>query len=138
MSRCDDTVAEGGRFTFSIALELPESVPVADVRVVFWGDDGLPALDSYTRTQGSSLRLEQGTNSVRSAVGPLTLKRGRYAVSIAVLNRSNNLHLYWGDRIRVVDVDGPITGAVPYTPPLTCLSVTAEDGQLEQPHPQRS
>jgi lipopolysaccharide transport system ATP-binding protein len=131
---CDDTVADGGQFTFSISLELPELVNVADVRVVFWGDDGLPALDAYTRTQGWSLRLEQGISSVRLAVGPLRLKRGRYAVSIALLNRANNLHLYWGDRIRTVEVDGPATGAVPYTPPLTCLSISAENSRPERQH----
>ena len=131
---CDDTVADGGLFTFSISLELPELVTVADVRVVFWGDDGLPALDAYTRTQGWSLRLQEGTSVVRFAVGPLSLKRGRYAVSIALLNRANNLHLYWGDRIRAVEVDGPMTGAVPYTPPLTCLSITAENSRLEHKH----
>jgi len=119
---CDDTVADGGLFTFSISVDVPELVAVADVRVVFWGDDGLPALDAYTRTQGWSLRVKAGSSTIRLAVGPLRLKRGRYAVSIAVLNRSNNLHLYWGDRIRTVEVDGPMTGAVGYTPPLTCLS----------------
>ena len=44
-----------------------------------------------------SLRLEEGISNVRLAVGPLRLKRGRYAVSIAMLNRSNNLHLYFGE-----------------------------------------
>jgi lipopolysaccharide transport system ATP-binding protein len=131
IGRCDDTVADGGLFSFSISLDLPAPVTVADVRVVFWGDDGLPALDAYTRTQGWSLRLEEGISVVSLAVGPLRLKRGRYTVSIALLDRSNNLHLYWGDRIRAVEVDGPITGAVPYTPPLTCLSITAENGRLE-------
>jgi len=126
IASCDDTVADGGQFMFSMALALPELVTVADVRVVFWGDDGLPACDAYTRTQGWSLRLEGGISKVTLAVGPLRLKRGRYAVSIAMLNRSNNLHLYWGDRIRTVEVDGPVTGAVPYTPPLTCLSITTE------------
>jgi hypothetical protein len=69
---------------------------------------------------------------VRLNVGPLSLKRGRYAVSIAVLNRSNNLHLYWGDRIRAVDVEGPVTGAVPYTPPLACLSITADNSRPQR------
>jgi len=126
IDRCDDTVADGGLFTFSLSLELPEPVNVADVRVIFWGDDGLPALDAYTRTQGSSLRLEEGISVITLAVGPLRLKRGGYTVSIALLNRANNLHLYWGDRIRTVDVDGPMTGAVPYTPPI-CVSVDRSD-----------
>jgi homopolymeric O-antigen transport system ATP-binding protein len=128
---CDDTVADGAAFTFSVSIDLPEPVAVADVRVVFWSDDGLPALDAYTRTQGWSLRLEEGSSTIRLAVGPLRLKRGRYSVSIAVLNRSNNLHLYWGDRIRTIDVDGPVTGAVPYTPPLTCVSITEENSRSD-------
>ena len=97
--------------------------------MVLWGDDGLPASDSYTKTQGSSLHLVQGANVVTCAVGPLVLKRGRYAISIALLNRSNNLHLYWGDRVRTIEVDGPPTGAVAYTPALASLSVTAPDSQ---------
>lgn len=132
IAECDDTVANGGMFTFSISLELPEAVTVADVRVIFWGDDGLPAFDAYTRTQGSSLRLEEGLSAVRLAVGPLKLKRGRYTVSIALLNRANNLHLYWADRIRTVDVDGPVTAAVPYTPPLACVSITTDNSRPER------
>ena len=75
--------------------------------------------------------MEKGISLVTLAVGPLRLKQGRYTVSIALLNRSNNLHLYWGDRIRIVEVDGPMTGAVPYTPPLTCLSITAKNSRLD-------
>src|SRR5215212_4342427 len=114
----DDTVAEDGVLRFSMSIRLPEPVPVADLRVVLWGEDGLPAVDSYSRAQGHSLRLEQGTNVLTANVGPLRLRRGRYAVSIALLNRANNLHVYWGDRIRSVDVLGPVTAAVSYTPEL--------------------
>ena len=125
----DDTVCSGGTLQFKISIELPQPVAVADVRVVLWGDDGLPASDSYTKTQGSSLHLAQGVNVVTCAVGPLVLRRGRYAISIALLNRSNNLHLYWGDRVRTIEVDGPSTGAVAYTPALTSVSVTAPASQ---------
>jgi lipopolysaccharide transport system ATP-binding protein len=134
IASCDETVALDGLLRFSLSIRLQELVPVADLRVVLWGNDGVPAFDSYTRTQGCSLALEKGTSLITVAVGPLRLKRGRYVVSIALLNRSNNLHLYWGDRIRTVDVDGPGTGAVPYTPALTCLSVTAENSPLGRQH----
>jgi lipopolysaccharide transport system ATP-binding protein len=120
---CDAHVGLDGVLNFSVAIELTQPVPVADVRVVLWGDDGLPASDSYTRTQGWSLPLNGGNSMVTFAVGPLRLKRGRYAVSIALLNRSNNLHLYWGERIRTIDVDGPVTAAVSYAPALTCVSI---------------
>ena len=131
---CDEAVAHGGVLNFSLSIQLTQPVPVADVRVVLWGEDAVPAFDAYTRTQGSSLRLEAGMSVVRLAVGPLRLKRGRYVLSIALLNRANNLHLYWGDRVRTVEIDGPITGAVPYTPPLTCISVTPENSQESQGH----
>ena len=127
INSCDATVTQDGLFSVSLSIELEEAVPTADLRVVFWGDEGLAASDSYTRAQGHSLRLEKGTNVIVFAVGPLRLKRGRYTVSVALLNRSTNLHLYWGERIRAVDVDGPVAAAVPYTPPLTCLSVTTTD-----------
>ena len=119
----EDSVASGGMLHFEISIELPQPVAAADVRVVLWGEDGSPASDSYTRTQGSSLRLAQGANVIICAVGPLGLKRGRYAISIAVLNGANNQHFYWGDRVRIIEVDGPPAGAVAYTPALTSLSV---------------
>ncbi len=122
---CDQAVGLDGLLNFSVSVQLTRVVPVADVRVVLWDENGLPAFDSYTRTQGWSLSLKEGLNVITLAVGPLRLKRGRYAVSIALLNRSNNRHLYWGDRIRIVDVDGPVSAAVSYTPALTCVSITA-------------
>lgn len=131
----DHVVADGGMFTFSIRLQLPQPVPVADVRVVFWGDDSMPALDAYTRTQGASLALEAGNTIVTLAIGPLMLKRGRYSVSIAVLNRANNLHLYWGDRVRTVEVHGPVAAAVPYTPPIACLSIRSAHPHRAQSAP---
>ena len=122
LERCDEHVDAGGHLTLSLDMAVPASVPVADIRVVLWGDDGVPAADSYTRTQGTSLQLASGENRISVAVGPLHLKRGRYALSIALLDRLNNLHLYWGERVRTVLVEGPISGAVPYTPPVKCLS----------------
>ena len=124
---CDEVVADGGQFRFSLSMQLAGAVELADVRVVFWGEDGMPALDAYTRTQGRSLRLVEGTSRIAFGIGPLRLKRGRYAVSIAVLNRASNLHLYWGDRIRMVDVHGPVAAAVSYTPELTCMSNAPAD-----------
>ncbi len=123
---CDGQVGLDGVLHFAIAIQLAQPVAVADVRVILWGDDGLPALDSYTRTQGWSLQLDEGNSVLTFAVGPLRLKRGRYPLSIALLNRANNLHLYWGERIRTVDVDGPVTAAVPYAPALTCVSMAHE------------
>jgi lipopolysaccharide transport system ATP-binding protein len=129
---CDETIADGGALNVSLSVKTNEAVGVADVRIVLWGDDGLAALDSYTRTQGSSLRLQPGWNVLKLTVGPLRLKRGRYAISIAVLDRSNNRHLYWGDRIRTVDVDGPAAAAVSYTPLLMCAAISRENDQGPQ------
>jgi lipopolysaccharide transport system ATP-binding protein len=128
IDHCDAAVPPGGRLAFTLRVQLPDAVPAADMRVVLWSEDGIAAADAYTRTQERSLRLEQGDNRLACAVGPLQLRRGRYSVSIALLNRANNLHLYWGDRVRAVDVDGPVTSAVAYTPSVECRcsSVTSE------------
>jgi homopolymeric O-antigen transport system ATP-binding protein len=126
---CDDTVALDGLFHVALSVRLPEPVAAADLRVVMWGDDGLPALDAYSRTQDCCVGLEQGTSVITFTIGPLRLKRGRYAVSIALLNRATNLHLYWGDRVRTVDVHGPVSGAVPYTPALGSLTVSHAGGE---------
>jgi homopolymeric O-antigen transport system ATP-binding protein len=127
---CDATVGDGGALNVSLSIKTNEAADVADMRIVLWGDDGLAALDSYTKTQGSSFRLQPGCHVLRASVGPLWLKRGRYGISIAVLDRSNNRHLYWGDRIRTVDIDGATAGAVSYTPPLMCASISSGDDQV--------
>ncbi len=49
---CDETVGLDGLFNFSVSLQLTQPVPVADVRVVLWCDDGLPALDAYYEDAG--------------------------------------------------------------------------------------
>jgi hypothetical protein len=49
-----------GLFTFSLSLDLPEPVAVADVRVVFWGDDGLPALDAIRGHRGRRFVCRRG------------------------------------------------------------------------------
>jgi homopolymeric O-antigen transport system ATP-binding protein len=133
IASCDATVADGGALNVSLSITTNEAAEVADVRIILWSDDGLAALDSYTRTQGSSFRLQPGCHVLRMAVGPLWLKRGRYGISIAVLDRSNNRHLYWGDRIRTVDVDGPTAGAVSYAPPLMCALISPANDRVPPP-----
>ena len=132
---CDESVTIDGVLRISLTIRLAEAVAVADVRVTLWGDDGMPAVDAYSRTQGSSLCLGEGISRIDLSVGPLRLRRGRYAVSIAVLNRGNNLHLYWGDKVRSVDVQGPVAAAVPYTPALTCVATKSaiQDGPTGRP-----
>jgi lipopolysaccharide transport system ATP-binding protein len=127
---CNETIADGGTLNISLSIKTSEAVAIADVRVVLWGDDGLPALDSYSRTQGSSFGLQPGCHVLKLVVGPLRLKRGGYAISIAVLDRSNNRHLYWGDRIRTVDVDGPAAAAVSYTPLLMCAAIRSASDEV--------
>jgi lipopolysaccharide transport system ATP-binding protein len=126
------SVAPGGLLTFSISICLAEPVAVADVRVVLWSEDGLAALDAYSRTQGLSTSLQAGRSVIALAVGPLRLRSGRYTVTVAVLDRANNRHLYWGDRVHTVEAEGPVSAAVAYTPALTYVSITAADDGLPQ------
>jgi hypothetical protein len=127
IASCDDAVADGGMFTFSICIHTTQSVSVADMRVVFSAEDSLPAFDSYTRTRGQSIRLAAGAQVLDCAIGPIWLKRGRYSLSVALINRDNNRHLYWGDKVRLVEVEGPLAAAAPYTPVLTCRSSATAD-----------
>jgi hypothetical protein len=123
LDRCDHAVGLDGILHVSLSVHLTQAIPVADVRIVLWSDDGSPACDAYTRNQGWSLRLEPGNSVVTLAVGPLRLRRGCYAVSITLLDRSNNLHLYWGHKVRTVEAHGPVAAAVSYTPAVTCLTL---------------
>jgi lipopolysaccharide transport system ATP-binding protein len=131
LASCDATVGPDGLFNFSVSMHVTQPVSVADVRVVFSDEDGLPAFDSYTRTQGQSIRLVDGRQIINCAVGPLWLQAGRYAMSVALLDRENNRHLYWGDKIRVVEVQGPTAAAAAYTPLLRCRAVTATSGDSD-------
>ena len=98
LDQCDDAITGDGFFRFALTLRVPARVAVTDVRLVLWDEQGLPALDAYSRTQGWSVRLEPGENRLACHIGPIRLRRGRYGVSIAVLDRASNRHLYWGDR----------------------------------------
>jgi lipopolysaccharide transport system ATP-binding protein len=120
IASCDETVPDGGVLNFSLAIQTARPVSVADVRVVFSGEDGPPALDSYTRARGQSICLAKGRQVINCAIGPIWLKHGRYLLSVALLNRENNDHLYWGDKVRAVEVHGPVAAATAHTPLLTC------------------
>jgi hypothetical protein len=132
LESCADSVGGDGLLRFTLSIGLQQSVPIVDVRVVLWGEDGVPALDSYSRAQGWFLRLNEGLNVLPFALGPVNLRRGHYELSVVLLDRATNLHLYWGDRIRTIAVDGPVTAAVSYTPTLSCL---LEGAQVVQAGP---
>lgn len=113
---CDDDVTQEGCFRLSLAVNLDSAIEAADLRVVMWSSDGAAAFDSYTRSQGRVLLLNQGRNIVECEIAPLNLKSGRYSVSIALINRADNTHIYWADRIKTVNVEGPSVGSALYTP----------------------
>jgi hypothetical protein len=117
-------------FGFILDIAVRSAVQTADLRVVLWDEKGLPAVDAYSRTQDWSTALEPGRNRLACRIGPLRLRRGRYAVSIALLDRASNRHLYWGDRVRVVTAEGPVTGASAYTPTLECVLVSAAEPRV--------
>ena len=126
LTACDERVALDGTLEVSLTIDLPEPVSAADVRIVIWGDDGLPAADAYSKTQGEPLSLARGRNHIMCAIGPLRLRRGQYTLSLALLDRTDGLHLYWGDRVRTVTIDGPVSAGVAYTPALRCVTETAD------------
>jgi lipopolysaccharide transport system ATP-binding protein len=130
LALCDSGVSLDGVFGFTLDVAVQSAVQVADLRVVLWDEKGLPAVDAYSRTQNWSTSLEPGRNRLACRIGPLRLRRGRYAVSIALIDRATNRHLYWGDRVRVVTAEGPVTGASAYTPPLECVLVSAAEPRL--------
>lgn len=118
--RCPDhKIHQSGSLRFSLAGHALKHIDSVDLKVVLWGPDGLPALDSYTRAQGNAIELQEGKLELDCAVGPLSMKAGRYALSVALIDRANNDHLYWGDRIKHVEICGPATGVAHFTPPCT-------------------
>lgn len=116
LDNCDEVVRHGGYLQFSLTANLGQAVDTADIKAVLWAPDGKPAFEGYTRTQGASLALNQGENVLECTIGPLHVKAGRYSLSVVLLNREDNRHIYWGDRIRVIEIDGPAAALAVYTP----------------------
>lgn len=121
-------VKYGGVISVALQLHLSRSVASADVRISLFNENQQLAMDSYTKVAGASFALHSGLNVVKLDLSPCFLVSGQYVMSIALLDQSTNEHLYWGSRIRRVQVDGPVGGIGVACPPLTINTFSLETG----------
>ena len=110
MNYADDFIAQ-------LLLVLDVDCPITDVRLVMTGLDASTVIDCYTRAQSKRLHLVKGENRIALRIGSLCLKSGVYRIRIAVINRQNNEHLYWGDLPSEISIaNAPEFGACNYLP----------------------
>lgn len=114
----------GDHLELNLSLDLLNSVDQADVRIVLYASDETMVCDCFSRNQGSSIRLNTGMNRLRIRCGPLYLRTGHYKIRTAILNRSNNEHLYWGTRISETYFhNAPSYGSAHYIPTVTICTL---------------
>ncbi|OQK15840.1 hypothetical protein AU255_16755 [Methyloprofundus sedimenti] len=100
-----------------ININAVNSSQYIDARITVYANDQTTAFDCHTRAHNSSTQLIHGSNRLRARVGPVFLKSGNYSLSIAILNRENNEHIYWGTHIKTITVNGsPPYGSAIYLP----------------------
>jgi lipopolysaccharide transport system ATP-binding protein len=118
---CPQIVCYGGVLQIQIECELSRTIEQADVKLTLFDVRENITAEAYTKSELSMLKLQQGPISLDITAGPLFLRQGTYALSIVLLNRLNNDHLYWGSRIRLFKAEGPTFGAGATLPPIRVI-----------------
>lgn len=102
-----ETVDYGGYINISISMQSCKYVPEVDVKLTLFSVDEQVVAESYTKNNDSSASLNKGVIVINATSGPFYLKDGVYVVSVALLNRGSNEHIFWGSRFRVIRANGP-------------------------------
>jgi hypothetical protein len=113
-----ELVHYGENLTIKLVLRLSEYVDLADIKLTIFSMLGEVVAESYTKTTSKKLSLNRGVVSLTMDLGPLFLKQSSYMLSIVVLNRHNNEHIYWGSRIYKFRAEGPSLGSGSYIVPI--------------------
>ena len=120
-----DRISYGSDLLLRIECKLPRSINQADVKVTVFDSTSQIAAEAYTKITPEILVLNEGTQTLNIAVGPFFLLQGLYSLSLVLLDRSNNEHLYWGSRIRSFYAEGPMFGSAKTLPPIHVTAQTA-------------
>jgi hypothetical protein len=106
----------GGIFVVQLDVLMKKKVRNADLHISIHNKSRQVISRIYTKITENSFELNEGINKITANIGPNYLPRGEYTISIALLNQSNNEHLYWGNHIKQISVSGPpinFNGCVP-------------------------
>jgi lipopolysaccharide transport system ATP-binding protein len=120
---CSDVTFYGGSFEIDLDIEFRKTIDSADIKVTLFDTAQQPAAESYTKSNNLQLSFFKGNRKVRVRIGPLFLREGIYFVSIVLLNRKNNEHLFWGSRSMQFQAKGPAFGSGVSLPPIAVYSL---------------
>ncbi len=115
---CSTHLKYGNNLQLRLACELPLPVLSSDIKITIFEASGRVAAEAYTKFDSQAIALAEGLITLEIMVGPLFLRQGIYTVSIVLLDRSSNDHLFWGSRIRSFVANGPSFGAGDTLPPI--------------------
>lgn len=113
-----EVVDYGGKLIFEIQLRMSKIIYEADIKITIFTNVGEVVAEAYTKSSNKIICLQRGIVNLVIELGPLFLRQNKYKVSLVVLNRSNNEHLYWGSRLYEFRVNGPILGSIDYIVPI--------------------
>lgn len=108
----------GGTLAIRIESKSETAIPVCDVKVVVFDSGHQRVCDSYTKLQQGPVSLSVGDSAITAEVGPLYLRKGKYTVSMALLDRATSRHLVWTHLAHQFEADGPDIASVSTCPPI--------------------
>jgi lipopolysaccharide transport system ATP-binding protein len=114
---CPQRFSFGEKLPIQIEYFSEKKVESCDLKIHIRDTAGLTIAELYTRTRGVNLSLERGKNRISIKFGPLHLKKGKYHMALALLDRNTNEHLHWSERIQDLEsVNEFTTGGVYQVP----------------------
>jgi len=111
-------ISHGDFMEIKLRLALKREIMSPDVKVTIFDSNSSIVAESYSRHNHQHQSILNGLIDIEASVGPLYLKRGNYSASVAILERKNNNHLYWGVHVVEFEANGPAFGASVTTPPI--------------------
>ena len=111
-------IGHGDIMKVKLRLLFKREIISPDVKVTIFDLNGSVVAEAYSKHNNHHQYILNGTIDINANIGPLHLKSGNYSASIAILERKNNNHLYWGVHVVEFKANGPEFGASVTIPPI--------------------
>jgi lipopolysaccharide transport system ATP-binding protein len=108
----------GGDISVQLEIFLEKEVKNVDLHISLSDKSRQVVSRVYTKLSKSSFDLHSGLNIIKANVGPNYLNKGKYTISIALLDRLTSEQLYWGNHIKQISVSGPSNPSGACAPPI--------------------
>ena len=113
-------VEYGGKFEIKIKITTNEIINTVDAKISIFDSTEIIVTESYTKPLKNNIRLAAGQNDIYLSMSPLFLRQGLYRASVLLVNRENNLHIFWASKKYRFNAHGPAYGSGYSLPPLVC------------------